>query len=503
MKVVLVSPYSDITAFGLRTLSACLKEKGYVVVMVFMPDRRPTVFVDPLKPIYPPSVESDLVELCRDADIVGITLMTNFYDAAVQITRAVKSRLAVPVIWGGIHPTIRPEECLEHADLVCVGEGEHAFVELLERMQRGEAYDAIPNIWRKQDGQIVRTALRPLLADLSFLPLPDYAYEEHYAIDQGRIRRLDAARMKRELAVGSNASAIGKVIYETITSRGCPHNCAFCCNSNLRGLYSGQKYLRFLPVTKVIEELVHARTTMPFIEYIWISDDSFFARPLEAIREFCRLYKQRVGLPFFCLGSPLTISAEKMEALVDAGLDRMQVGVQTGSARIQRVFNRRMTNGQILEAANIIHRFQAQMHPPFYDFILDIPYETATDKVETLRLIAELPKPYHLNLFSLVMYPATELYEKACADGLIGDEVNDIYRKRYARHEPTYLNLLFRLCREGNMPRRLLQALIAPPLVAFFTAPFIQRLLGGGLKWVRWLCHGWKRIRGRPAGTPP
>ena len=77
---------------------------------------------------------------------------------------------------------------------------------------------------------------------------------------------------------------------------------------------------------------------MPYIGFIWISDDAFFAHPSAAIMEFCREYKEKIGLPFSCLASPLTVTKEKMAALVDAGLIYVQMGIQSGSPRIQELF---------------------------------------------------------------------------------------------------------------------------------------------------------------------
>ena len=67
--------------------------------------------------------------------LVGITLMTQYYDAGVQISQRLKAKIKAPIIWGGIHPTVRPEESLNHADIVCIGEGEMALLELIQKME--------------------------------------------------------------------------------------------------------------------------------------------------------------------------------------------------------------------------------------------------------------------------------------------------------------------------------------------------------------------------------
>ena len=76
----------------------------------------------------------------------------------------------------------------------------------------------------------------------------------------------------------------------------------------------------------------------------------------------------------------------------------------------------------------------------YYDIILDSPWDTDQDAIETLMFLSKLPTPYKLNLFSLLFYPGTDLYRKAKKDGIIKDDVNDIYRKHYHGCQPSYLN---------------------------------------------------------------
>jgi hypothetical protein len=94
MKVTLISPYPDITSFGLRTISAYLKENGHTTQIIFLPDP----YGDDLvygKDRYDDRVLDEAVSLCEKSDLIGISLMTNFFDGAVQITRKIKDRLGI------------------------------------------------------------------------------------------------------------------------------------------------------------------------------------------------------------------------------------------------------------------------------------------------------------------------------------------------------------------------------------------------------------------------
>ena len=78
-----------------------------------------------------------------------------------------------------------------------------------------------------------------------------------------------------------------------------------------------------------------------------------------------------------------------------------------------------------------------------YDVLLDVPWETDKDTVKTLMFLSRLPVPYRLSLCSLVCFPGTAVYEKAKSEGIITDDLNQIYRKFIHRYKDTYLNQVF------------------------------------------------------------
>jgi radical SAM superfamily enzyme YgiQ (UPF0313 family) len=476
MRVALISPYPDITAYGLRSLAASLKAAGIAVRLIFLPDPLGDALTD-VPERYPPRVMADLAALCADCQLVGVSLMTNYVDNAVQITRAVKAAGNVPVLWGGVHPTIRPEECLAAADLVCVGDGEEAILDVARAVAAGSDLTAIPNIWAKRaDGTVAQNPVRPLTQNLDALPPPDWSHHDHHIWypdhPEAGIVPLSPQATEAILAQGTVSRLLGRVGYQTMTGRGCPHRCAYCVNDAIKALYGAKGYLRWRGTEHVLAEIETVRRVLPGIGYVWISDDAFFARPLEDIREFCRAWKARVGLPFTCLGSPATISREKMEALVEAGLCYLQMGVQTGSPRIQELFNRKaMGNAVMLTAMAVINGFKDRLLPPSYDFILDTPYETLADRLDSVRFIARIPKPFRLQPFSLVLYPGTKLHAMAAADGFLTDERRQVYTKSYTMRRPDYVNLLILLAKGGHLPSRLLAVLASDAVAVPLSRP--------------------------------
>lgn len=480
MKITLISPYPDITSFGLRTISAYLKQNGHQTRMIFIPDPLGDNLLYGVRR-YEDRVLDEVVSLCKGSGLIGITLMTNFFDGAVQVTERIKQELKTPVIWGGVHPTIRPEESLEHADLVCVGDGEDALLELVVKMAARQDYSSTANIWMTADGRIIKNSVRPLKSNLDEYPLPDYSLEDQHVLFDGRVRPLTEELTRQFLERGTVSHYLRKTGYQTMTGRGCPHKCTYCINDAIKTIYGSDANLRWRSTDHVMKELLWVKKHMPYVGFIWISDDAFFARTVKALEEFCREYKEKIGLPFSCLASPLTVTEEKMAMLVDAGLIYVQMGIQTGSVKVQELFNRKnMSNEKVMQAVRIINRHKKKMFPPSYDFILDVPYETEQDVIESLKLIAQFPKPFQLQPFALVLYPGTKLHEMAMRDGMVRDERKEVYAKSYTMREPNYLNLLMTLAKGGKFPSAALKFLVSSPLVEILNSramrPFFKWL---------------------------
>ncbi|MBN1592948.1 MAG: B12-binding domain-containing radical SAM protein [Candidatus Coatesbacteria bacterium] len=477
MKVTLISPYLDTIAQGLRCLSSFIKSKGYECEMVFLPDFEALLSYDPqfARP-YSQSLMDAVVQNCSNSDIVGICVMSNFFDRAAQISENLRKNLDAPVIWGGIHPTVMPEESLNHCDIVCVGEGEYAMLNLLEAMEEKRDYTDIKNLWFKKDGAIIKNELAPLIEDLDSLPFQDYDYSTHYIVSEDRdhLVKMDYEIQKSQIVNGLRICD-GLCVYQTITTRGCPHACAYCCHSALRKLMPDQKILRRRSTENVMQELEQVKEQMPYVELFLFADESMPAMPAKRLKEFCDQYKRRIGLPFFVQVSPPYMTEEKMDYLVDAGMRCAQMGIQTGSEEVNRVYyNRSITNDQVRNGARLLNKHKDRICPPIYDIILDNPYETREDVLKTVRLLMELPRPFVVQFFSLTFYPGTEIYARAKADGIIENERNTVYRKHYHAFDKSFLNFLVMGAHFG-FPK---------PLMKILTNGLVARTLD--LKCLRW-----------------
>jgi len=228
----------------------------------------------------------------------------------------------------------------------------------------------------------------------------------------------------------------------------------------------GSKFFRARSVENFIMELINIKNRFPFIEAVQFFDDTFFARPVHEIEEFSKVYKEKVGLPFYCQGSPNTITEKKMDYLVNAGMVYVEMGIQTGSERIKHLYNRNESNEKIIKATELISHYLPRVLAPDYHIILDNPWETTDDVMDTVRLLMKVPKPYGLCISSLVFFPQTPLYFKAKKEGLIKDEVSDIYRRPfYIPPRRSYANFLIYLLTFQHFPKRLLNLLARDTVV--------------------------------------
>lgn len=447
---------------SIRLLSAYLKQNGVEVISIFCPpdfnEKKATEITDILKK--------------HNVMLAGITLVTDDYKKAVVLTQMIKNRLTIPVIWGGAHPSVLPQESLRHADMACIGEGEEALLELTKSLCSGGKNQRIKNIWFKDKDTIVKNELRDLTEDLDKYPFPDMDWNSQIVITENGAEKMSEDHFQGE--------------YNIITSRGCPYSCCYCYNSYRREQYKGKgKYLRMRSIGNVIDELIIAKAQIKNVRLINFWDDSFMARSKNDFLLFRDLYLKNINRPFFALAEPMAFDKEKVSILRECGLSALQMGIQTGSERVNReVYKRFSTNAQILETARVISRLGIDV---IYDIIFNNPYETEDDLRETVKLFADFPRPFALQGFNLIFYPGTVIAKKAIEDGFISQKTDEedfstiqdrknspltldvkpivserFYKINYDSSSKNYYNLTILLTSYRWVPRR---------VIAFFARP--------------------------------
>lgn len=340
-------------------------------------------------------------------------------------------------------------------------------VDLARAVEAGEAADGIENLWvRTRDGEIVKNPLRPLIQDLDGLPHQELTTAEMTVIDGGRLTTGDPNQ--------------DNVLYRVFASRGCPFRCSYCYNSQFREIFDGcGRYHRQRTVQNVMAELEAAQANLPQLRRIRFDDDSFVF-PRAWIDELAEEYPRRIGLPFDILLNPMVAKRWMLEALRRAGLVHVQVGIQSGSAsERQEHYGRQETGEQILELAHDLRELGIDVT---YDIILDNPLASAEDHQGMLDLLLQLPRPFNLFLYSLVVFPRSEIAEKLLAAGLISeDQVEGKGTKSFSQFRlsldwprppaETLHASCVSLASKGFVPRELIRALSRSELLARHPGP--------------------------------
>ena len=443
MKIGLVNVTGHVqTGDGSRLISALLKRDGHRVTSVYLSRTEPLS--------YERAELSQLDGIFGDADIVMMGVFSSYALRAAQVTEYVHERWPGRLVfWGGPHCVGAPEMGLRHADGVCFSEGDEAVPELVSRIEKGGDWKGTSNFAFMESGSVVKNAVLPPFRDLDGLPYYDYDLEDQYLLDR-KLVPLTMERLKPRLLGPPHRTP---TLYY-MASRGCPHDCSYCHNCRFHAMW-GDSPLRLIGVDRALDEIEYQIGRFGCIEFVAFSDDDFFQRSPAQLEQFAREYKRRVGLPFGVMASARTWQRDKMDMLVDAGLEVVEMGVQSGSQRVlDEVFNRPLSIVKTKEVARELAaggRRNGVML--LLDFILDNPWETREDVHRTVRYLLDAPACAIPNLAFLTFFPGTPVYDRAVAEGIIEPFSLRAFRPytrarlRYQRNWETVLILLMRLLR--------------------------------------------------------
>ena len=404
--VVLMTVFSVENA-GIRYVSAALQREGFETHIIFLRDWLHNRLAMPSdKEI---GLALDIID-SKKPDLIGFGFMSSLYPIASEVTKRIKKRFpSTPILWGGIHATSVPEECIGEVDYLCVGEGELASIDLCNALLEGKETTDIPNIWANKDGEIFQNGPRPLIQDLDWLPYPDIRDDNKYYIENGKYTIEEPWKRTAE--------------YRIYFSRGCPYNCSYCYVSILRDVYDekGKQFYRARSVEHIFGELERAKKEFPKLARVKVDDDTSFAFGEDWMDEFLERYPREVGIPFECLLIPPMLRPDMLQRLVNAGLVRVQTGIESGSSKESKeIHNRSPGNRSIMKFAEFNKTLKLNI---VYDVIIDNPHATEEMKMETAEFLLELPTPYDIYFYSLNYFPGTALTKKSLEDGTLDPEL--------------------------------------------------------------------------------
>ncbi len=419
MDIDMVLVGSPSAGYSARTLSGYLKANGHSTRLLYLP----YPLQKGLGSRFPPEVLEALRDFVSGSRMVCVSSADGDYFCWTAIKQLLIALGDTDVFReaGGNTVSVHPESMIPHAEAVCIGQGEQALLELVTRLEEGKPYLDTPGFYFREGERIIRNPPRPICNDMDRLGIPDYCPENHFVLRGGNIRPLSES----DLVTPTNP--FRQIVITT--SRGCPNNCAYCQETadSQHGYKSIPAYRRPLPA--VFEELSVIKKTFPRLQYLTFYDRDFLSRPFDEIREFSAFYAENIRLPFGCLTSPKSITRQKLDLLIDAGLRDLGVGMQSGSQHTNvENYNRQTSREGLEKTIAFLNDYRFRVHLR-YLFITRNPKETSVDLKSTLSLLKKIEAPAFFETNPLDYIPSTALYNQEVDSGnLMPFESMDTYR---------------------------------------------------------------------------
>ena len=332
-------------------------------------------------------------ELAAKPLFAGLSVMSGQPVArAWTVSVFIKEFSNVPVLWGGNHPSLSPEETLgdPQVDMVVIGDGEQTLLETMDRLAAGKSLRGVKGLWAKEGKEIIRNTLRPPV-DMNTLPLPPY----HFVNVENYVQEYRDKRM-----------------INLETSRGCAHHCRYCYHTG----QSGNHRFRTMGVEQSLERMFWARDTMN-VDGVYLVDDNFFLDKkrgqaiVDTLKNQSRpFYWQIQGVD---VPSMLSFDSVQLKDLEKSGLQRVSVGAESGSPRILNYVKKPHTVPMLLQANKLWSPYSINV---FYSWLSGLPGETLDDLKKTVRVMFRILKDNpHARLspvYNFLPFPGTSMWEE-------------------------------------------------------------------------------------------
>lgn len=360
-KLIDMTPYEIVSGIASKEIG----EERFEYKKVSNPERfppRPKMSLEDFKALLRKEIEE------YKPDLIGFTTIIHFFSMAKKLGPFIKTFSSAPIIVGGVHPTACPDDVIRETfvDMICIGEGEGALLDLLNRMDEGKDFTDIKNLWVKQDGKIYKNLLRPIIENIDTLPFPDWEvfseiqfYKPYmgYVYKYGDIER----------------------------SRGCPFTCGYCINPHTHSLYGKKSFYRAKSTPRMMDELhfLKDKYKLEFIRF-W---DELFVENRSKFAEFSRVYAKEINLPFSIETTGQSINDETARLLRDMNCQSASIGFETGSEDLRkRILNKSTKNSVYLNAFKTLKKFGIRT---VAFIMLAIPEDNEQNYWDTIRFLKE------------------------------------------------------------------------------------------------------------------
>lgn len=328
-----------------------------------------------------------------DFDLVALSTYTARAFDAYLVADAYRAR-GIPVVFGGLHATVLPEEVAQHADAVVVGEGESTWPLVVRDFERaGKA--SLRRFYREA---------KPGQFDLHQAPMPRFDLLARGSI-QSRHCDLDTR------APAGASRRLG--IYNRITvqtTRGCPLDCEFCAASKLYG----PRY-RLKPIERVLAEIDAVRSLWrrPFIEFA--DDNTFVNKPWS--KQLLRELAGREIRYFTESDVGLADDAELLDLLYPSGCRQVLIGFESPRrASLEGVDRVNWKARRVTQYLTAIEKIQSRGISVCGCFIVGLDSDTPA-VFDELREFIDRSRLLEVQVTILTPFPGTRLYERLAQEG--------------------------------------------------------------------------------------
>jgi len=362
--------------------------------------------------VYIDGSEGTVEMVCRhieaelhDCLFFGVSAFTAQVGEAVHVSEFVKSvRPDIPILWGGIHASLLPEETARDpaVDYVCVGEGDYMVIEFFEQLAFSQPdMQQVHNLVYYEGDSLVQTSVAPFF---------DMQQQTHLAWDL-----LDLEKYIIHNRYDGNCPSLGIPV-----ARGCPHRCSFCVNVALKE-YGYTKY-RYRKPEHVAGDLSYLKERCG-IGFSFIRDEVFFVNP-EYSREIANVYNNlgilwgaNLRANYF---TPKRLTKDYLREMRGLGMLNGAMGVESGSSRLlKEVIRKDIDLGQVEHAMQTMKVADIR---PFVSFVIGFPTETPKETQQTLDLAVRLKRMNHrtvvAGIYLLRPYPGAPVYDLCIQHGL-------------------------------------------------------------------------------------
>jgi len=355
-------------------LASTLEKSGFPVIL--LDDRLMT--------------EGEMMEKISTAEDIlffGISSMTGSQISnGLRISQMLRSNYGkdIPIVWGGVHPTIYPRRTICHdlVDIIVLAEGDYTVVELASALKEGKPLKTVKGIYFKTNGKVEMTSPSRKIDPLDDLPIPSWHQFKEY---------LNPAQYPYLATI--------------TTSRGCPFVCTYCYKGEVDSINKGDIWRAF-SVKRIMNEIDYLHSEFGF-DVFESADENFIlhtGRAIELIKEF----KSR-GIKISAIRSKFNTFKDKVVKEFSGFCDYVAYSPETGSPRIQEYLRKK----DDFDKMKLFNKKVCDMGlSTVHNFIFAFPFETEEDILATVELCKEFKRinpTSRMSLYQYMPYPGAPL----------------------------------------------------------------------------------------------